>query len=163
MFGIKSPVTFLEYFSFLKDAYLFDFIPVFSPSLKVQARNPKKVYVMDTGIYTENSISTSDNMGRRLENLIFIHLRRRYKNIFYYKGRGECDFITMERNSAKEAVQVCLNINDENFDRECDGLLEAMQNIGLKEGSIVTFNQSDTFEKAGMVIKMIPAHEFLSV
>lgn len=160
MFDIKSPATFLEYFSYLKDAYLLEFTPMFSHSLKVQARNPKKVYVMDMGLYTENSVSTSDNMGRRLENLIFLHLRRKYKHIFYYKDRGECDFVAMEKNTVKEAVQVCLTVNDENFDREYNGLLEAMQNLGLKEGSIITLNQSDIFEKDGMTIKMIPAHEY---
>ena len=160
MFDIKSPATFLEYFSFLKNAYLLEFIPMFSHSLKVQARNPKKVYVMDMGLYTENSVSTSDNMGRRFENLIFLHLRRKYKHIFYYKDRGECDFVAMEKNTVKEAVQVCLTVNDENFDREYNGLLEAMQNLGLKEGSIITLNQSDIFEKDGMTIKMIPAHEY---
>lgn len=160
MFDIKSPATFLEYFSFLKDAYLFEFIPIFSYSLKIQARNPKKIYVMDLGIYTENTVSTSDNMGRRLENLVFLHLRRKYKHIFYYKDRGECDFITMEKGTVKEAIQVCLTIDDENFEREYNGLLVAMQNLGIKEGSIVTLNQSDTFEKYDMTIRMIPAHMF---
>ncbi|MDR1623536.1 MAG: ATP-binding protein [Tannerellaceae bacterium] len=160
IFDIKSPATFLEYFSFLKDAYLLEFIPMFSHSLKVQARNPRKVYVMDMGLYTENSVSTSDNMGRRLENLIFLHLRRKYKHIFYYKDKGECDFIAMEKNTVKEAIQVCLTINDENFEREYNGLLGAMQNLGLKEGSIVTLNQSDAFEKDGMEIKIIPTHDF---
>ena len=163
MFDIKSPATFLEYFSFLKDAYLFEFVPMFSHSLKVQARNPKKVYVMDMGLYTENSVSTSDNMGRRLENLIFLYLRRKYKHIFYYKDKGECDFIAMEKNAVKEAIQVCLTVNDENFDREYNGLLGAMQNLGLKEGSIITLNQSDTFEKGGMIIKMIPVCDFFSM
>lgn len=163
MFNIKSPTTFLEYFSFLKDTYLLEFIPIFSHSQKIQTRNPKKVYVMDMGIYTENSVSTSDNMGRRLENLVFLHLRRKYKHIFYYKNRGECDFITMEKSTIKEAIQVCLHINDENFEREYNGLLEAMQNLGLTEGSIITLNQSDTFEKDGKTIKMIPAHQFLTI
>lgn len=160
MFDIKSPATFLEYFSFLKDAYLLDFVPMFSHSLKVQARNPKKVYVMDMGLYTENSVSTSDNIGRRLENLIFLHLRRKYKQIFYYKDKGECDFITLEKSAVKEAIQVCLTVNDENFDREYNGLLGAMQNLGLKEGCIVTLNQSDLFEIDDMTIKMVPAYEF---
>jgi len=161
MFDIKSPATFLEYFSFLKDAYLLDFVPMFSNSLKVQARNPKKVYVMDLGLYTESSVSLTDNFGKRLENLIFLHLRRKYNQIFYFKGRGECDFVTMEKNAVKEVIQVCLNINDENFDREYNGLLEAMQALDIKEGSIITLNQSDTFEKDNMIIKMIPAHVFL--
>ena len=160
MFDIKSPATFLEYFSFLQDAYLLEFVPIFNHSLKVQARNPKKVYIMDMGLYTENSISISDNMGRRLENLIFLHLRRKYKHIFYYKDKGECDFITMGKNTVKEAIQVCLTINDENFDREFNGLLGAMQNLGLKEGYIVTLNQSDLFEKEDMTIKMLPVHDF---
>lgn len=161
MFDIKSPATFLEYFSLLKDAYLLEFIPIFNHSLKVQARNPKKVYVMDLGLYTENSISTSENTGRRFENLIFLHLRQKYKTIFYYKNHGECDFITMEKNIVKEAIQVCLTITDENFDREYNGLLEAMQNLGLKKGFIVTLNQSDTFENDDLTIQMIPAHAFL--
>lgn len=102
---------------------------------------------MDMGLYTENSVSTADNVERRLENLVFLHLRREYKHIFYYKERGECDSITMEKNVLKEAVQVCLTINDENFDREYNGLLKAMQNLGLQKGLIITLNQSDTFEK----------------
>ena len=163
MFDIKSPATFLEYFSFLKDAYLLDFIPMFSHSLKIQARNPKKVYVTDMGLYTENALSTSDNMGRRLENLVFLHLRRKYKHIFYYKDRGECDFIAIEKNTVKEAIQVCLTITNENFDREYNSLLEAIQNLGLKQGTIVTLNQSDTFEKDGIIIRMIPAAFLLYV
>lgn len=163
MFDIKSPATFLEYFSFLKDAYLLDFIPMFSHSLKIQARNPKKVYATDMGLYTENALSTSDNMGRRLENLVFLHLRRKYKHIFYYKDRGECDFIAIEKNTVKEAIQVCLTITNENFDREYNGLLEAIQNLGLKQGTIVTLNQSDTFEKDGIIIRMMPAASLLYV
>ncbi|KKB57253.1 ATP-binding protein [Parabacteroides gordonii] len=163
MFDIKSPATFLEYFSFLKDAYLLDFIPMFSHSLKIQARNPKKVYVTDMGLYTENALSTSDNMGRRLENLVFLHLRRKYKHIFYYKDRGECDFIAIEKSTVKEAIQVCLTITNENFDREYNGLLEAIQNLGIKQGTIVTLNQSDTFEKDGIIIKMMPAASLLYV
>ncbi len=97
MFGIKAASTFLEYFSYLKDAYLMDFVPLFSHSLKVQARNPKKVYVTDPGLYSENSISTSENTGRRFENMVFLHLRRKHKNIFYHKGKGECDFVVQEK------------------------------------------------------------------
>ena len=161
MFGIKSSATFLEYFSFLKDAYLLDFVPIFSHSLKVQAQNPKKVYVMDMGLYNENSVSTSDNLGRRFENLIYLSLRRKYKHIFYYKGRGECDFITLEKNVVKKAIQVCINVNDENFDREYQGLIEAMRELDVKDGLLVTLNQKETIEKDGFIVKMVPAAEFL--
>ena len=162
MFGIKAPSTFLEYFSYLKDSYLLEFVPQFSHSLKAQARNPKKVYVMDMGLYTENSISTSENQGRRLENLIFLHLRRISKNIFYFKGRSECDFVVMEKNKVTRLVQVCTQITDENFNREYNGLKEAMDALELTEGTIVTMDQTDRFEQDEKIVRVIPAHEYLT-
>jgi len=161
MFDIKAPSTFLEYFSYLKDAYLLEFIPKFDHSLKAQARNPKKVYVMDMGLYTANSISTSENTGHRLENLVFLHLRCKHKHIFYFKERGECDFVVMENNKVVSAVQVCLDVTDENFQREYDGLTEAMTTLGVTQGTIVTLDQTDHFEKDGLSITMIPVHDFL--
>ena len=116
---------------------------------------------MDMGVYTENSVSTSDNMGRRFENLVFLQLRRKFSQIFYYHDKGECDFIAMEKNTVIVAIQVCLSVNDENFDRELNGLMEAMLNLDLNEGQIITLNQSDMFEKNGKIIRIVPAHEFL--
>jgi len=161
MFGIKSPSTFLEYFSYLKDAYLFDFVPLFSHSLKVQARNPKKVYTIDLGLYTQNAVSTSENTGKRLENLVFLHLRHQYKDVFYFQAKGECDFVVLEKNEITKAIQVCLNITDENFEREMNGLKEAMQAFKLSYGQIVTLNQSDKFEENGITIELVPANVFL--
>ena len=161
MFGIKSPSTFLEYFSYLKDAYLFDFVPLFSHSLKVQARNPKKVYTVDLGLYTQNAISTSENNGRRLENLVFLHLRRKHKDIFYFQAKGECDFVVLEKNVVTKALQVCLQITDENFEREYTGLKEAMSTFNLTYGQIITMDQSDKFEENGMTIELIPVKFFM--
>ena len=161
MFGIKSPSTFLEYFSYLKDAYLFDFLPLFSHSLKVQARNPKKIYTMDLGLYSQNALTTSENSGRRFENLVFLHLRRKYKDIFYFRAKHECDFIVLEKNTVTKAVQACLNITDENFEREYKGLKEAMLALNLTYGQIITLNQSDKFVENGLTIELIPANIFL--
>jgi len=162
MFGIKSPSTFLEYFSYLKDAYLFDFVPLFSHSLKVQARNPKKIYTMDLGLYTQNAISTSENCGRRLENLVFLHLRRKYKDIFYFQAKGECDFVVLEKNTVTKAIQVCLKITDENFEREYTGLKETMAAFNLTYGQIITLNQSDKFEENGRTIELVPVRLFIA-
>jgi predicted AAA+ superfamily ATPase len=161
MFNIKSPSTFLEYFSYLKDAYLFDFVPLFSHSLKVQARNPKKIYTIDLGLYTQNAISTSENSGRYLENLVFLYLRRKHKDIFYFQSKGECDFVVLEKNTITKAIQVCFQITDENFEREFNGLKEAMKTFKLSYGQIITLNQSDTFDENGITIELVPANIFL--
>lgn len=161
LFGVKAPSTILEYFSYLSDAYLLEFVPQFSYSLKTQSRNPKKVYAIDTGLVTALSMSFTDDFGRRLENLVYLHLRRKYKEIFFFANKGECDFVVFDRSIIKLAVQVCYHIDDLNFERELNGLTEAMTTLHLSEGIIVTMSQSDTFEKDGKRIKMVPAYHFL--
>ena len=161
LFGIKSPSTILDYFSYLNDAYLFDFVSLFSHSLKVQARNPRKVYTMDLGLYTQSALSTSENAGQRFENLVYLFLRRLYRNIFYFQANGECDFVVLEKNTVTKVIQVCQTITDENFEREYHGLIEAMQSFKLSYGQIITLDQADKFVDNGMTIELVPAPVFL--
>ena len=160
MFGIKSATTFLEYFSYLQDVCLIELIPQFSWSLKSQARNPKKIYIKDTGFITEAANIFTDNTGSRFENLVFLHLRRKYNEIYYFKEKQECDFVVFNRGKAIEIVQACYHIDDLNFDREYSGLVHALKFFNLTEGKIITLNQKDTFKKEGLTVNMIPAHEF---
>lgn len=161
MYGVKSATTFLEYFSFLRDAYLVEFVPQFSYSLKAQARNPKKVYAIDLGFVSEVATLFTDNLGQRFENLIYLHLRRKFSEIYYYKDKGECDFVVQSRGKVEKLVQVCYQTDDMNFQREYSGLVEAMNFFKMKEGTIVTLNQKDVFKKDGYTVKLIPAHEYL--
>ncbi|MBC7614666.1 MAG: ATP-binding protein [Pedobacter sp.] len=161
LFGIKSTATMLEYFAWLKDAYLVEFLPLFSYSLKIQARNPKKVYAIDTGLIYATSTAFSENAGHVFENLIYLHLRRKSTTLYYFKEKGECDFVSFTKGKAQEAVQVCYQIDDHNFKREYNGLLEAMRAFKLDQGTIVTLNQKDHFEKDGYRVNLVPAHEYL--
>ena len=161
--GLKSASSVLEYFSHLKNAYLIDFVSQFNYSYKVQMRNPKKVYALDLGIVSTLTSSFSQDNGRKLENLVFLHLRASYKEIFYFKEKGECDFVVKRNERIEKAIQVCYIIDNDNFEREYNGLVVAMTFFGLTEGIIVTHHQSDTFERNGIKVKLIPAHEFLSL
>lgn len=106
-------------------------------------------------------MSFTDDFGQHLENLVYLHLRRKYREIFFFNDKGECDFVVFDRSKTKQAVQVCYHIDDLNFERELNGLMEAMDALHLSEGTIVTMNQSDTFEKDGKRIKMVPAYQFM--
>lgn len=161
LFGIKSVTTFLEYFSYLSDAYLLAFVPQFSWSVKARARNPKKIYAIDTGFITEAATIFTENIGARFENLIFLHLRRKYDGICYFRDKQECDFVTFNRNKPAEIVQACYRLDDMHFERKYQGIQNALKYFKLKSGSIVTSNQKDTFIKDGLTIKIIPAHEYL--
>ena len=161
MFGIKSTTTILEYFNYFRDCYLIDFVPQFSYSLKAQLRNPKKVYTIDNGFIDAVSASFTDDKGRKLENMIFMHLRRSKQDIFFYNDKNECDFVTFVKGKVNQLIQVCFEIKDENFEREYQGLLSAMKFFDHREGLIITMNQKDEFQKDGFTVKMLPVWEFM--
>ncbi|WP_352421911.1 ATP-binding protein [Proteiniphilum sp.] len=162
MFGIKSANTFLDYFSYLKDAYLLDFVPMFDYSVKKQIRNPQKIYASDLGIYHQNKITFSPNDGHILENAVFQHLRRQNKGIYYFQNKGECDFVTTHNGLPKNLYQVCNEINNLNMQREIDGLFYAMKYLNKEHGWIITKNQSDRFKKENMTIEVLPAWQWMS-
>jgi predicted AAA+ superfamily ATPase len=162
LFSVKSTTTVIEYFGHYSDSYLIEFLTQFSHSPKAQIRNPKKVYAIDTGFIDVVSTSSSEDWGRKLENLVYIHLRRKYNDLYYFQEGGECDFVVREKNEVTQLIQVCYHINDDNFDREYKGLHAAMKFFNLSEGTIVTFNQIDIFEKDGFTVRLVPAFEFLA-
>ncbi len=155
--GLKSTTTVTDYFSFLQQSYLFEFVPKFSYSVKVQIVNPKKVYCIDTGIVSVLSSSFSQDEGHKLENAVYLNLRRNSKEIFYFnEGRGECDFVVCENGVPNRLIQVCADLNAENREREVNGLLAAMEFFNFRQGEIITLNQSDTILIDGKRIDIIP-------
>lgn len=156
IFPIGSSASIMEYLGSFADAYLFFFVPRFSYSLKVQAVNPKKVYSIDTGLINANSVSFSNDTGRLFENLVFLQLRRRCKEIFYFSEKKECDFIVFQKRNKPEIIQVCLSLDQDNLNRELEGTSEAMEFFGVKAGRIITYDQSDKFVINGKTIHAIP-------
>lgn len=124
--------------------------------------NPKKVYLLDNGIANIISLSFSEDSGRKLENLVYQQLRRKNQELYYFKGKNEYDFVFRSNNQSIELIQVCYELTIDTKDLEINGLLEAMDFFELKEGIIVTFDQQDEFQLNDKVIKVIPAHEFLT-
>ncbi|MCL1943590.1 MAG: ATP-binding protein [Candidatus Azobacteroides sp.] len=160
-FNILSTTTILEYFSHLEQCYLLNFVPLFDYSLKKQNINPKKIYAIDTGLVEIVTPSFKSDAGHKFENLIFLSLRRQYKEIYYYKNKGECDFLIMEKGIIHRAIQACYHLNPDNLQRELSGLYEAMQTFDLKNGFIITLDQKDHFEKDGMSVEVLPSFLFL--
>lgn len=161
--GIKTNVTILEYLSYLEQCYLFFFVPKFNYSAKAQSVNPKKVYCIDTGMIQSVTLSSNADMGRMLENAVFIELRRRTKNIWYYSESSfECDFLYGHDSIPENAVQVCYELTSENREREVRGLVETCRKFPGVKPLIVTFNQKDKISYDGMIIEAIPAVEFFT-
>jgi predicted AAA+ superfamily ATPase len=151
----------MEYLSHLEYAYLFQFVPKFSFSLRKQLVNPRKVYAIDTGMVQVNSASFSDDDGRKFENLIYLKLRREHEEIYYFADKGECDFVVFNKGNISEAIQVCYQLNQYNIEREINGLIAALEFFKLKQGKIVTLNQSELIEKNGFIINVVTSYQWL--
>lgn len=160
-FGVGSTNSVADYVGWLEDSYLLFSVPRFSWSLKSVAVNPKKIYTIDTGFAQANSLSFSEDRGRLLENAVFLALRRKFKEIFYFADKGECDFVVKIDKKIKMVLQVCSEITPDNMAREIDGLAEALTFFKQNEGVIVTLNQTDSLTKNGKIIQLIPAHQWI--
>jgi predicted AAA+ superfamily ATPase len=158
----KSAKSIIKFITYLEDSYILFTIPQFSYSIKKQLVRPKKIYAIDPRMITENSVTLSENKGTMLENIIFLQLKRHGKEIYYYKEKGECDFIIKEKNNITEAIQVCHELNEENKEREINGLTHAIKEFKLREGTIITSEQEDELKIEGKIIKVIPAWNWIS-
>ena len=160
-FSIGSANSVSDYLNWLEDTYVLFFLPRFSWSAKSVAINPRKVYAIDNGMVNANSLSFTADKGRLLENLIYQFLRQKQLQIYYFREKKECDFVVFEKNTCKQVIQVCSQLNSDNKNREIDGLLEAMDFFKLNEGYMLTLNQKDKLSQGKKIIHLIPVFEFI--
>lgn len=151
-------VSCLEDVGFVKTAALFDY------SLKKQIVNPKKIYAVDAGLINAVSFQFSENKGRLLENIVFLELIRREKDVYYYrtkKGR-EVDFAVKRGRKISELIQVAQQLSRKNTkEREVTALSSAMDEQNLREGLILTENEEATIEIGQKRVKVIPVCKWL--
>lgn len=161
--SIASTSTILTWFSHLELSYLVSFLPMFSYSTKAQLINPRKVYAIDLGLVEVVSNTMTEDVGRKLENLVFLHLRRNYKELYYFHDKNECDFVAMKHGAVDEIVQVCYELTPDNLKREMNGLLQAMRFFKKQKATIVTLNNTDFIKVDNFEIEVIPAYKYLSI
>lgn len=155
--GVKNATTVKQYLGFLKDAYMLELVPKYDLSVKKQLHNPKKVYGIDLGLMRQLSFQHSENQGRLLENLVFLELKRQAKTVYYHHNKSECDFVIKEKNTITRAIQVCWSMHDNKTkQREINGLIDAMTAYQLKEGLILTEDESDSITIDDNVITIMP-------
>lgn len=149
---------------YLTQAFLVFEMSRYHPNLKVQTRDSKKIYVIDTGLRTVSLQSDREDWGRLAENAVYLELRRRGKQAFYYKQVQEVDFVITELGKPVDAIQVCYSDleDQETRNREISALLGCLQALELSSGKILTLSLEDVLLKEGKVIHLIPLYQWLS-
>ncbi|MBU1203689.1 MAG: ATP-binding protein [Nanoarchaeota archaeon] len=159
--GLTSATTIKEYFEYLRNSYLVFLVSKYDPSLKKQAYASKKSYLIDVGMAKEVGFRTSEDEGRLIENVAFLHLKRNNKEVFFHKQKRECDFILRKGLKIKEAIQVTSHLDSKNEKREIEGLLEALNRHNLKEGLILTLDDEKEINIDNKKIMIKPLWKWL--
>ncbi len=139
--------TIKDYIEHLKNAYIFYDLKKFDYSIKKQNINNKKIYCVDNGLINQVAFNFSKDAGKLLENYVFLELKRRNSDLFYYSNDFECDFLVKSNKKIEEAIQVCYDFNNENEKREIRGLIKVMEKHDLKKAIIIN-------EKVDKIIKI---------
>ncbi len=159
-----SLYAYLDYF---EDAYLLYKVPLFDFSTRKRQVNPSKIYCTDSAVIMAYSMKPEMEYGTCLENAVFLYLRKQNnENIFYYKTQSgkEVNFVTQALNGKIALYQVSLDLQDEKTkQREISALIEASKELGLKNASVITIDDSDTIEIDDLTIEVIPYWAWASV
>ena len=165
--GFSSVNTTKKYMDYLHEPYLFYYLSRYNNKLKLMKKAPRKVYVVDNGFVASKAFSLSDNLGRLLENQVFIELVRRgydvEKTMFYYRSRNdkEVDFVLRKGTQIERLVQVCYDMsNPKTEKREVDSIVECAGELKCNNLVIVTNNDKRTIETEGYKIDVVPISEF---
>ena len=89
LFPFSKDILF-QYFHNFEESMLIFAVRKFSESSYKRSRNPVKTYSADTGLCRRVG---SEDMGRILENIVFIELMRRGREVYYFEEKQECDFV----------------------------------------------------------------------
>ena len=165
--GLSSVATTKKFCDYLNEPYLFFFLPRFNNKLKLMAKAPKKVYVVDNGFVQSTAFNLSENLGRLLENQVFVELLRRGyipgKTLFYYRTRNdkEIDFVTRKGTKVEQLIQVCYDMTSEKTrKRELDALVEAAEELHCDNLLIITNDQQEIIEWKDKRIVVKPVSQF---
>ncbi len=135
--GIKSLSSVKNYLDLYEQSFLLFYLKKFDYSVKKQIANSRKVYTVDNALMHRIGFGFSLNNGRALENAVFIELRRKSYDIFYYSNKKECDFIIRNGITPVLAIQVVYELTEDNFQRELEGLKEAMSDLNIERGQLI--------------------------
>lgn len=153
--GFRSSTSVKDYLGYMEDVYLLFQLRRFDRSLKRGMLSQRKIYPVDNGLSSAVAFRTSPDHGHRLETAVFLDLKRTGQ-VWYYAGKGECDFIRRS-NTGHECIQVCWHLDRDNRRRELTGLTEAMDFFDESTGTIVTLDQDNSIStEQGHRIEVIP-------
>lgn len=162
LLGFNSSTSVKDYLNILGEGYLIFELAKFDYSLKRQYASNHKIYVIDNGLRNIVSFRTSADIGRLLENTVFLELRRRGHEVWFYKSQKnqEADFLVNPNHPT--LIQVCYDLqNPGTRQREISSLLVCMKELKMDHGIILTKNEEEVIHSDNLIIDIFPVWKWL--
>jgi len=160
----KSLNTIKHFLEIFEEVYLFFQVDLFDYSIKRQIYNPSKIYTIDTALSQSVSFQFSKNIGHIYENLVFLELKRKNKELYYWKdekGR-EVDLAIRSGREIEEMIQVCYNMSNPNTrNREIQALIKAHQEFKKSKLTLITDDEEDIYQSGNIFVNIIPLWKWL--
>ncbi len=133
----------------------------FNYSVLNRQMSDKKVYCIDNGLLNAITFKFSKDDGKLFENMIAIWLwSNQNSDIFYFKGKSECDFVLFDRDKPSYCIQASFNISTSTtLQREIKGLTEAMDYFGIADGVVLTAEVEQQMKVNNKWIHIMPAYK----
>ena len=148
--------TIKDYLAYFKEAFLFFTVDHFSYSFKEQKTLPSKIYCIDNGLRNAVSFLHSKDEGKLAENLVFIELKRRNQQPYYWKNKGEVDFVIKNKDQSLTAINI--TFTDEISEREIKSLLDFKDKFKKTSKLILITKNTEKQEKE---ISYVPLWKWL--
>jgi predicted AAA+ superfamily ATPase len=166
-FDIKNDHTVENYVSYLYQAYLLMQVKKYSHKSNERIRNAK-CYTVDVALMNARKEALAgENLGWRLETIVYLELKRRYStgyDIYYLKENSfEADFVICKRSTVLEVIQVSYDIeNAKTYKREMNGLLQTSKLTSCDKLKLITAYTDKQIEEQGKHIEIISCYKWLT-
>ena len=145
--------TISNYLHYLEDSFIVYTLLPYEKSYKKQEMLGFKPYFIDNGIL--NIIGCSES--KMLENIVLVELLKNgYQEIYYYITRKnkEIDFFVKEKNTL---IETTYEAEKEHIKKVKD----AMGELGVKKGYIITWDEETVVKEKGKEIKIVPLWKWM--
>ncbi|MDR1991840.1 MAG: ATP-binding protein [Mycoplasmataceae bacterium] len=123
-----SASTISLYVEWLDKTYLIRECKYWQIKTKEIMANNTKYYLIDNGFFIANDGKIDNNSGYLLENIVFNQFKRQGCEVYAGTDRYiDIDFVLTLKNQITY-VQVCFELNANNYKRECENLLKIKDN-----------------------------------
>ena len=160
--------TVKKYVDYLRQAFMIQLLSRHSFKVKERIRN-QKAYIVDTGLQSnrENALAP-ENLGWRLENVVFIELLRRcageFLDIYFFKSNPrakEVDFVVCDKGKALELIQVAYEIDSpKTYGRETSSLVKASETLHCDHLTLIALTPTHDVIKGEKTIHIVSALEW---